>query len=215
MSSHTDTRKAQHSRAALAASRANAWSRLVKIIGVAAAAAGIGLALLFVFQAGILAPPAPEEVKTGVKIDNPEQFSGTSSRITGIDKNQRPFVITADSGVQDKAVETLVHLNVVTGTFERPTGDKLDVTAVNGHYDTKSKGLDLDGNVVFKENTRFTANMDKAFINTDDQTMQSRSPVDVDMQGTMIKAGSMQVTEDGNRVLFKGGVKAHFVIKKN
>jgi hypothetical protein len=55
--------------------------------------------------------------------------------------------------------------------------------------------------------------MEKAAINTEDQSLVSQSPVKVDMQGTLIEAQSLTVTQNGTRILFKGGVKARFVTK--
>lgn len=210
MSSPIENRSQQSARAA---NRANGWASTSRIIGLLAAVAGIALLGVFVIQAGILAPRAPQDVAPDVAIANPEQITGENSRITGLDKNKRPFEIRAKTGQQDKTVETLVHLQTVTGAFERPSGSKLDVTAAAARYDTKSKDLALDGNVVFSEGERFKALMDKAKVNMDDQSLQSLSPVTVDMQGAHILADSLSVTDQGNRILFKGGVKARFVTK--
>lgn len=216
MSSPTDSPtavEARTRRAAEAVRQANSRAALFRWIGVAAAVAAVALAAVFVIQAGILAPSNPKEVKAPVTIANPEQITGENSRITGVDRNQRPFEIRAKTGQQDKAVETLVHMQTVTGAFERPSGSKLDVTAATAQYDTKSKDLALDGNVVFAEGERFRAVMDKAKVNMNDQTLQSAAPVTVDMSGTRVVADSLTVTDNGNRILFKGGVKARFVTK--
>jgi lipopolysaccharide export system protein LptC len=164
----------------------------------------------FIWQAGVLAPPSPQDVKTDDAVAKPEQITATNASISGIDKNNRPYTITAASGEQDKVIETLVLMNTVTGAFERPSGAKLDVASETGQYDRKSKALELAGDVVFSEGTRFKATMAKAAINTEDQSLVSKSPVKVDMQGTMIEAASLTVTENGTRILFKGGVKAKF-----
>jgi lipopolysaccharide export system protein LptC len=84
----------------------------------------------------------------------------------------------------------------------------VDVTSDKGVYNRDSKALELSGNVVFVEANRFRAVMEKAQINTRDQTMISQSPVKVDMQGSLIEADTLTVTEGGARILFKGGVKA-------
>jgi lipopolysaccharide export system protein LptC len=88
------------------------------------------------------------------------------------------------------------------------------VTSQGGLYDRKTKALELSGNVVFSEGARFRAVMDKAAINTENQSLTSKSPVKVDMQGTMIEADSLNVTDNGTRILFKGRVKARFESKK-
>jgi lipopolysaccharide export system protein LptC len=183
------------------------WSSLV---GGLALLLGFGLLASFIWQAGVLAPPLPQDIKTEAVVAKPDQITATQASISGRDKNNRPYTINAASGEQDKTIASLVLMNDVTGAFERPSGAKLDIVSKSGQYDHKSKALELAGDVVFTEGNRFKATMAKAAINTDDQSLVSKSPVKVDMQGAMIEAESLSVTENGTRILFKGGVKAKF-----
>ncbi len=200
-------------RAADRARKANDRARLQRLLGLGAIAVALVLAGVFVVQTSVLAPPSPEEVKADIKIAYPEQVSGVNSRINGLDRNQRPYEIRAKSGVQDKTIETLVHLQNVEGDFERSNGSKLDVVATGARFDTKTRDLLLEGNVIFSEGQRFVAKMTKASVNMDNQLLASQSPVEVNLQGAVIKADSLQVLDNGNRILFRGGVKARFVTK--
>ncbi len=211
MSSLTHKAQLKPRSAPRVAQRALNRSTFAVWLGAAALLGAIALMTLFVWQAGVLAPPAAQDVKTDDVVAKPEQITSENASIAGRDKNDRPFEIRAKSGEQDKTISSLVHMNSVTGAFERPSGAKLDIESSTGQFDRKSKALELSGNVVFSEGTRFKATMDKAAINTDDQSLASKSPVKVDMQGTMIEADSLTVTENGTRILFKGGVKARFV----
>ncbi len=213
MSSPTDAKTIRPDLAA-AARKAKTRSGLSAKAGLLAMAVGAGLLGLFVWQAGVLAPPAPQDIVTDDKIDKPDQITGLDASITGRDANDRPYQINAKSGEQDRLQDHIIHMQTVTSVFERPTGAKLDVSSDTGIYDRKSKGLELIGNVVFSEGERFRATMQKAAIDTQMQTLDSQSPVKVDMQGTMIEAASLSVKDNGTRLLFKGGVKAHFEMKK-
>ena len=173
----------------------------------------LGLLGLFVWQAGVLAPPAPQEVAVTAPVEKPDQITAENASISGRDKNNLPYEIKAASGEQDKAVEHIVHMQTVSSLFERPSGDKIKISSVEGQYDRKSKELVLTGDVVINDGTRYSARMDKASINTDDQSLTSQSPVKVDMQGSLIEADSLTVRENGTRILFKGGVKARFKTK--
>ena len=201
------------SNAASLAVKANRRAALLRFAGGFAALLAIALSGLFIIQAGVFSPPAPKDVKPAATVANPEQITGQNSRITGLDKNQRPYEIRAKSGQQDKIIETLVHLQSVEGAFERPSGARLDVTASTARYDTKSRDLELQGNVQFAEASRFKAVMDKALVNMDNQVLTSKSPVEVEMQDSKIKADSLTISDNGNRIVFRGGVKAHFVTK--
>jgi lipopolysaccharide export system protein LptC len=195
--------------------KAQRRSSLSGLVGGAALLVASGLVGTFVWQAGVLAPPAPQDVKTNDVVEKPDQISASQASISGRDKFDRPYTINALSGAQDKTVDTLVLMQTVTGAFERPSGAKLDIASKSGQYDHKSKALELSGDVVFTEGSRFKATMDKAAINTDDQTLVSKSPVKVDIQGAMIEAASLTVTDNGTRILFKGGVKAKFTTRNS
>jgi lipopolysaccharide export system protein LptC len=212
MSSPTDATTIRPELAA-AARKAKVRSGLSGKAGFLAMAVGAGLLGLFIWQAGVLAPPAPQDIVTDDKIDKPEQITGLNASIAGRDANNLPYQINAKSGEQDKLVDHIIHMQTVTSVFERPTGAKLDVSSDSGTFDRKSKGLELSGNVVFSEGERFRATMQKAAIDTEKQTLDSQSPVKVDMQGTLIEADSLSVKDNGTRLLFKGGVKAHFEMK--
>jgi lipopolysaccharide export system protein LptC len=198
----------------LRAQRAQRRSGQSTLLGGAAILVALALLGVFVWQAGVLAPPRPQDIKTDDVVEKPEQITSENASIAGTDRNNLPFEIHARSGEQDKTLEHIVHMQTVTSVFQRPTGSKLDVSSDTGRFDRKTKGLELDGNVVFSEGQRFRAVMQKAAIDTQNQTLSSQSPVKVDMQGTLIEAKSLEVTAGGTRLLFKGGVKAHFE-KKN
>lgn len=208
MSSPTSnfTQEERARRLARATSRAGS----MRAVGLLAALAGLGLVGYFFIQAGVLVPPAPQNVKSDVVIANPELATGQKARINGFDRNNHPYEITATSGVQDKVNKDLVHLDGMTAKFIRPQGENLNVASDQAHYDSKTKQMVLDGNVVLDQGQKFKATMAKASVNTVDQTLQSLSPVVVEAKGGVIRSESLTVTENGERVIFKGGVKAHF-----
>lgn len=198
-------------RAASSKRRVRRASSAARYAGFAAAALALGLVAAFVIQTGVLKIPDAKKSDPPAVVEYPEQISGNNATITGHDKNQKPFAIKAAKGQQDKAVKTLVHLQDVVGNFERQSGSPMDISANTGRYDTATKRFELQGNVVFSEGSKMKALMEVAEINTLDQSLKSSGPVTVDMKGTTIKANSLSVSENGTRVLFRGGVKARFV----
>lgn len=179
-----------------------------------ALAAAAGLGLTFALQLGVFDAVAPKTDVVLAPVETPNQISGGPSKISGFDKNKLPFEITAQRGVQDAAVQSLIHLEQVESAFARPSGATLTITSNGAAYETKVKSLELQGNVVFAEGTRFRAHMEKASVNMDDQTLTSKSPVSVDIIGGTITADSLSISPNGERILFKGGVKARFVTQK-
>ncbi len=180
-------------------------------LAYAAALAGCALFLFYLAELGAFDRAAPAPGINAGSVKNPDLVRGTNATISGTDAGNQPFEVTAAVGLQDRDEETLVHLKTVNGMFQRPDGNPLTVTSAKARYDTDSKLLELQGQVVFDEAQRFRATMDGAIVNTDTQTLQSKSPVRVEVIGGTITADSFTVSERGSRMLFKGGVKARFV----
>jgi len=196
------------------ARRANTRAVLTRWLSYVILAAGAGLAFTFAVELGLFrAISKPEQLKLA-PVENPTLITGGPSKILGFDKNKLPFEITAQKGVQDAQVDSLVHLQDVDSNFARPDGTKLVITSITAAYESKTKALDLEGKVVFTEGARFTARMEKASVNMDDQSLSSRSPVAVDVIGGKITADSLTITSNGERIIFRGGVKARFVTQK-
>jgi LPS export ABC transporter protein LptC len=208
MSSPTERVVAAHARGAR---RVRLVSSLTRYAGAAAAVAALALLALFVVQTGVLKVADPGKSELPPVVEYPDQPSGKNAVIAGHDRNQKPFEIRAAKGQQDKTVKTLVHLQDVVGSFERQAGGKMDVSSSAGRYDTATRKFELQGNVVFSEGGRMKAMMESAEIDTADQSLQSAGPVKVEMQGASITAEGMSVSDNGTRILFKGGVKARFV----
>lgn len=196
------------------ARKAAARMGMARWLAYAALLVATGLTVAFTVQLGLFDRPPPKPAETLAPVELPNQITGGPSRILGFDKHQLPFEITAQKGVQDAQTDTVVHLEQVVSAFQRPSGAKLNITSQTAVYETKTKALELVGDVLFAEGERFRARMSKAAVNMDDQTLTSKSPVSVDIIGGNITADSLTISEDGNRILFKGGVKARFVTKK-
>lgn len=196
------------------ARRAQTRAGLTRWLSYVALAVAAGLGLTFAVELGLFKSSVVRTAAPLAPVENPNQVTGGPSKISGFDKNNLPFEITAQKGVQDEKVESIVHLQTVDSVFARPNGASLNITSKGAVYETKTKALDLVGDVVFAEGRRFVARMDKAAVNMDDQTLASQSPVDVDIIGGNIKADSLTISANGERILFRGGVKARFVTQK-
>ena len=173
----------------------------------AAAFTGVALALGFVGQ-GLFykaqLPPVPVPVLEKAPI-----ISGGVSQFSGIDKYSRPFLVQAQRGVQDDKVESLMHLKTVAGSFVRRGGGNVEVVADTADYDTKTKDMSLSGHVRFVEQDRYTAELQSAQVNLEQQKIATNQPVQVKTGDATVSADTMETSEDG-AVYLRGNVKAHF-----
>ncbi len=177
---------------------------------LARVAMGLGGALIvgFVFQSVYMKPSAKIEVAAA-----PEKapvISGNASSFSGIDENSKPFLVNAQEGIQDKDIETLMHLKIVSGSFTRKDGGEVKVASDQAEYEIRNKDLKLVGNVRFEEPGRYVANLSSAEVNLTRQKISTKDPVQVQTANARVSADSMETSEDGKIVRLKGHVKASF-----
>jgi LPS export ABC transporter protein LptC len=205
MSSHTESIQ-------LRALRATRRARVASFMSLALIAGVVLLALLFFYQAGFFSILVPKQPQPLPVIEKANQISSKASRVSGFDREQQPYEIAASEGYQDKDKPNLVHLQDLTGTLRRPSGKTYEIEANTGLYDTKSKQVDLAGDVRIVEPGRLTATMAKALVHMENKSLDADVPVEVEMNGgnSRISAGGMKIGDDGKTILFLNGVKARF-----
>ena len=182
---------------------------------VAGRAMWIVAALASALLGGLLVPlflPAKQDpnASSAEAPAHPKKVMAYQGEIKGVDKDKLPFSIKAEKGTQDSLSSDVVQLETVAGTFARNDGKNLDVVSNAGQYNTKSKVLNLDGAVVIRDNKGMTARMDKAVFDTATKSLVSQTPVDVTLTNGTIAADTLTTDNNGERMLFKGRVKAVF-----
>lgn len=213
MSSRTETQPDNTDELLLAAARR---ARLAPILSWAALAFGLGLVIVFLVQAGLFSALRPKPAPPPLTVEMPEQIAGAYARIAGFDSQNQPYVITAKKGYQDKETADMVHLEDLTGTFQRKSGQSFELFSSAGLYHAKVKEMDLEGRVRIVEEGRFTATMAKAHVELEKKNLVSDVPVVVEMEAGTIQANGLRVDNDGNNIKFLNGVKARFnqIMKK-
>jgi lipopolysaccharide export system protein LptC len=192
-----------------AASRALRFAWLSRLLSWLAALVGLGFVGLFLVQAGLFANLLPEPATPPPAV-NPNQITAAQSTVNGLDRENQPYTVTAQRGWQDSEKPNLVHLETIDGQFRRASGAEYRLSAATGTYDTDVKTLDLAGGVTIVQPDRFTARMDKAHVVVEEKKLTSGVPVDVTLPSGSVKANGIEITDDGDRILFLNGVKAVF-----
>jgi LPS export ABC transporter protein LptC len=185
-------------------------ARLAPLLSIAAGAIGLGFMLLFMFQSGFFPALLPTSKKAPVVVERPEQITGEQSRIVGFDKNQLPYEITAVTGYQDKTNSDLAHLQTVVGKFKKKTGETIEMLSNTALYDSKSRQLDMQGNVTIRRQGDYTATMDNARVDVETKDLVSNVPVVVETATGTVHANGMKISNDGKTIVFLNGVKARF-----
>jgi LPS export ABC transporter protein LptC len=177
---------------------------LLKGLGGLGAIFGLAVVVWF-FRTGDVSPQSVAKAP-----ENPSQSSASGTEIKGADKDQLPYTIHAQKSTQDQAKPDIVHMQTVDGQFARPAGKNYTVTSEQAHYDKVTKQLELTGSVQISDAPRMVAKMDKAHVDTVTKSLTSGSPVDVELENGHVTADALVADNNGERLLFKGRVKARF-----
>lgn len=167
------------------------------LFGLAAALAAVFVVHIARFES---AAPTRPEAETAAPVST--EVVVTDSRLTGFDRDRQPYSVTAESAVQDSAEPNRVRLKGVAGELERASGDTLGLTARTALFDSKTDVLRLEGDVTLMSEDRFVAEMAKADVTLTDKRLRSQGPVSVTFDRGRIIAGGLEITEDGDRVVF-------------
>jgi lipopolysaccharide export system protein LptC len=167
------------------------------LFGLAAALAAVFVVHVARFESAAPTRPAAE---TAAPVST--QVVVTDSRLTGFDRERQPYSVTAESAVQDSAEPNRVRLEGVAGELHRASGDTLGLAARTALFDSKTDVLQLEGDVTLVSAGRFVAEMAKADVTLTDKRLRSQGPVSVTFDRGRIIAGGLEITEDGNRVVF-------------
>jgi lipopolysaccharide export system protein LptC len=187
--------------------KAAARARMAPYISGTFAGVLVILVGIFLYQAGTFSP-APKRVdQTAVPHD---QVTVVDSTITGLDSQNRPYSISARGAVQDKEKPNFITLDGVSGATNRSNGEAITFESRKGLYNSDVKTLDLDTDVVIKSAGRFTARMDKARVIVGQKRLTSDVPVTVEFTSGTIDANGVDISNDGNDIVFLNGVKARF-----
>lgn len=183
--------------------------RRVRVVSWALIAIAGGLIAFLVVRIGMFEPAAPRRAPAVAGEPVSDKIVVTTSTVTGFDRDDQPYTLTAATAVQDGSEPNRVHLETVTGALRRRSGEMVNIAARTALYDSKAETLDLVGDVKL-EDGRFVADMAKAQVTLDDKRFRSTVPVVVTFNGGEITAGGLEITDDGQRVLFFNRVKAQF-----
>ena len=140
--------------------------------------------------------PAPAEP---LRMDNP-RFSGNMN-------DGRTFLITAASAVRDDADAGKLTLQAPRLVRGAGTPQASEVSSKSGEYRQEASTLLLLGDVRIHDGTTRIASQ-RALIDTRTGDLLDGGAVEGDNTEGAIRAGGYSVTDKGDRVVFKGGVRA-------
>lgn len=136
---------------------------------------------------------------TAARMINP-QFSGR-------DADGGVYRVQADAAIRDQSTIGLIHLEAPILT--RGEGkDELQVTANGGQYKEQDQTLTLENNVVAETQSGAKFTTDQADMNIGTGYIAGNAAITGTTQMGTVRANAFEIINNGERVIFKGSVKA-------
>jgi lipopolysaccharide export system protein LptC len=139
-------------------------------------------------------------------------FSGTKvvmelPRVNGFTTDQRPYELTAHAAVQDLTKLDLLELKELRAKVDLKDGQHVNITSINGVYDTKAEVLKLNDHIVVTSTSGYEGHLSEATVHTSTGNIVSDSPVDVKLPNGVLNANRLEVRDNGAFIKFSGGVE--------
>ena len=193
---------------------ARRYSRFVYLTKLLLPAAACGLLLL------IAVWPRLEGVFETVRFTVPRidlsearDLHMAKARYTGIDRQDRPFTITADVARQKPAAESnggndnLITLERPKGDLTTAGGNWLELSASTGLYQPQPQLLDLFGEVALYQDKGNEFHSTTAHIDMAAGTAEGDDPVTGQGPFGNVTADGFRILERGDTIIFKGRAK--------
>jgi lipopolysaccharide export system protein LptC len=193
---------------------ARRYSRFVYLTKLAMPAVACGLLLL------IAAWPRLEAVFETVRFDVPRidlsearDLHMAKARYTGIDRQERPFTITADVARQNPADGTsaggdnLITLDRPKGDMTTASGSWLELSASTGLYQPQPQLLDLFGEVALYQDKGNEFHSSTAHVDMANGTAGGDDPVTGQGPFGNVTAQGFRILERGDTIIFEGHAK--------
>jgi LPS export ABC transporter protein LptC len=144
----------------------------------------------------------------------PENLAMANPHYEGFGKDGSSYTVAAKSARQNFDNTNIINLSDISGTLTDLDKAKTNFTAVRGDYNQKTAVLELFEKITVHGETGLRAELKSATLNTKDNTMVSKEPVNVGFTAGTITANSLKLRNKAHEATFTGDVVAQFVPPK-
>ncbi|HXJ03245.1 MAG TPA: LPS export ABC transporter periplasmic protein LptC [Micropepsaceae bacterium] len=134
-------------------------------------------------------------------------------RLTGVDNDGLPFVVTASRAIQESRGSDRVRLEDVTADMSLKDGTALHVTAVKGVVDTKTHVLEVSGGMHLISKDGYDARTQSAVADLRAGTVHGEHGIEAEGSFGRITAERFALNRDTRQLRFLGNV--HMVLNGN
>ncbi len=162
----------------------------------------------FLFSSGILRSIFTPEIKEAQPVVAEDSVEMVQPRMSGLDKKDRAYEITAETAKQDVEDPSKVSLENIVGSIALNKNDeRVSLTAKSGFFDTAKSFLQLRQDIIVSSKQGYIAYLTSADVMLKAKNVTSNAPVLIEWQEGSINANRLEIKENSNVIRFFGGVK--------
>lgn len=183
-------------------------SSFVSLMKVALPLCAAALLVTVLFYSGLFDQRDRLDIRIREIASRNDDLRMVSPRVTGLDQNGQPYLMTADTATQGKDNPNEIALENVQADLKLSNeGDWLSVTSTAGLLNTESQDLALQQKIDVYLSTGYEFHGKSGQINFKDGTFVSKSPVEGHGPVGTLRADSMTADNKARTITFTGRVK--------
>jgi lipopolysaccharide export system protein LptC len=149
----------------------------------------------------------PEGVSVGAVTMNGTKVTMELPKLSGFKKDNRPYQVTARWAEQDIKNPSIIGLREVKAQIALQDRSMANVEALNGVYNSQTETMSLRDDVRVRTQTGYDVSMRSAEIEFKGGNVHTPDPVTVKFTGGSIAADSLDMFDNGQKVVFNGRVR--------
>ena len=142
-----------------------------------------------------------------IDVGNDGEVGMTRVRYVGVDKQNQPFVVTAGRVLPKSKDAQHLSLQGLQADMTIEGGRWVTLIAEKGLYDRERETLQLDGKVDIYSDDGLELHTQSAFVDFATGLARGQSPVQGQGPFGLFRAEAFKLFDNGQRVVFSGGVK--------
>jgi lipopolysaccharide export system protein LptC len=189
-------------------SRAERHSRRVRRLKVLLPTLAVLMAAGFISYS-FLATPGSAAIETGAVAMAEGKLVMDSPKLEGFTGDGRPYSVSALRATQDFDRQDIINLDGIDAKMPVEQANWARVEATSGTYDRMANTLNVPTDILVTTTDGLVAKLKSAFLDINNGSLKSTTPVDIQSHGSRITADSMSVLDSGRRVIFETRVRVH------
>lgn len=184
-------------------------SRMVRVLRIAIPAF-VGVVAVVVVLATYLNPLrmlTRLPVNVGDLVVSGSKITMEQPRLSGFTRDARPYEFTADAAAQDLTKPDIIELHNIRAKVQMRDQSTVELSAVNGIYDSKKETLKLDRDIIISSTSGYEGRLSEATVDIRKGNVLSEHPVELKMLQGTLDANRLRIIDSGDRILFENGVR--------